>query len=54
MKTYTITLFDKKGKKLEETFDVEFEGNIGATFKNYYARYAKMFINPLTDTIQIS
>jgi len=54
IRTYTIELFDKRGKKLDESFTVDHDGVTGSTFKQYWTRYAKMFINPRTETISVN
>lgn len=53
MKTYKISLFSK-GNEYLGSITVEHDGRIGAEFKEHYLRFAKMFINARTETIEVN
>lgn len=53
-KTYVINMFDKNGKKLENSFDVVFNGTVGSKFKEYYRRFAKTFFDARAEMIEVT
>lgn len=45
MKLYKMSTFDKKGKKLSYSLEIEVD-KISVSLKKYYLNYCKMFISP--------
>jgi len=49
-----VTLFNSKGQQLPETFTVDYTGTVSVRLKEHWLRYARLFVNPSTNNIEIN
>ncbi len=53
MKLYKMSTFDKKGKKLSYSLEIEVD-KISASIKKHYLRYSKMFLSSQIESIEFN
>ena len=51
MQVYKMSTFDKKGKKLPYSLEIEVD-NISSSIKKHYLRYSKMFLSSQIESIE--